>query len=116
MKTFLRRFVSAASIPTVLFAATAALATPTISITSPTSGSTIPLIISPAGFTITGTANPSSGSSIVSVQLFDNGVNIATVGGSSFSVNWTPTTAGSHTLTATVTDNSVPTTGTTPSV
>src|SRR5688572_30249743 len=103
----------------VVFAmsATAVFGTPTISITSPASGSTIPLITSPGGATITATATPTAGSSLVSVQFFDNGTSIGTVGGTSpFSINWVPTSAGSHTLTATVTDNSVPTTGTTPSV
>jgi hypothetical protein len=114
MKTLLGRICAVLA---ALVAASSALATPTISITSPTSGSTIGSIDSPAGFTISANAAPTAGASIVSVQFFDNGVSIGTVGGTSpFSITWSPTSAGTHTLTATVTDNSVPTTGTSPSV
>ncbi len=103
-----------------LLAVASAFATPTISITSPASGSTIASATTPAGVTISATAAPTSspaGIVIQSVQFFVDGTSIGTVGGSSpFSITWVPTSAGSHTITATVTDNSVPTTGTTPSV
>ena len=111
----LRRLLAAAV--GLLLIGTVARATPTISITSPTSGSTIASVTTPAGFTISATATATSGASIASVQFFDNGTSIGTVGGTSpFSITWIPTTSGQHTLTATVTDNSVPTTGTSPSL
>lgn len=112
--SFRRLFAAACA----LVAVTVAQATPTISITSPAPGTTIPSITTPAGFTISATAAPTAGGAVISsVQFFDNGVSIGTVGGTSpFTINWIPSTAGTHVLTATVTDNSVPTTSTTPSV
>ena len=113
MKTILRRTLAAAATLVALLAAPLALATPTITITSPTSGSTIASISTPAGFLITGTATATAtaGVSISSVQLFDNGVSIGSIGGGSINFTWTPSTSGLHVLTATVTDNSVVTSG-----
>lgn len=117
MRTFFRRIFSSAYASILGLSASVALATPTISITSPSSGSTVASITSPAGISITATASPTTGASLSSVQFFVNGASIGTVGGTSpFSITWQPTSAGTQTITATVTDNSVPTTGTTPSV
>ncbi|MEY4939554.1 MAG: putative b-glycosidase, glycoside hydrolase family 8 protein, partial [Verrucomicrobiota bacterium] len=100
-----------------LVAIPSASGTPTISITDPASGGTLASISTPAGYTITATAAATANASIASVQFFDNGSSIGIVGGTSpFSITWIPTAAGLHTLTAVVTDNSVPTTGTSPSV
>lgn len=118
MKTILRRFSAAAALLAAMLAAPAAFATPTIFITSPASGSTVASVVTPAGLTITATATATTtpaGVVISSVQFFADGVSIGTAGGTSpFSVNWVPTTAGTHTITATVTDNSIPNTGTSP--
>lgn len=118
MKTILRRTLAAAATLVAVLAAPFALATPTITITSPTSGSTLANVTTPVGVVITATAAATTtpaGLSISSVQFFVNGTSIGTVGGTSpFSVTWFPTGAGTFTITATVTDNSIPNTGTTP--
>ena len=104
-----------------LVAATVAQATPTISITSPTTGSSINVGTTP---TVTINATTAIGSSPVGTQVsrvefFVNSVSIGTVGGGAFGVystTWTPTSTGSYTLTAVVTDTSTVTTGTTPNL
>ncbi len=105
MNNFLRRFFAVGATLLALATASVALATPTISFVTPTSGSTLGTISSPAGFTITATAAPTSGATIASTQFFDNGVSLGVVGGTTPSIVWIPTTAGTHTLTATVTDS-----------
>ena len=112
MKTILRRFLAAPALLAALFAAPAAFATPTISFVTPTSGSTIASAITPASVTVTVTAAPTAGSSIVSVQFSVNGVSIGSAAGSSpFSVNWVPTSSGAQTIAATITDTSAIVTG-----
>src|SRR5687767_5207602 len=112
MKTFFRR-VSAAAILGALSAATAVWATPTITITSPPTGSNQTLSTTPPSLTITATTAIGSspvGTQVSSVTFFANGTSIGTVGGGAFgaySITWFPTATGTYTLTATVTDTSV---------
>ena len=73
------------------------LTAPTISITSPT-----PVSIN-AITTITATA--ASGGSIASVQFLANGTTLGTQTTAPFAFSWTPTAAGSYSLTAVATDN-----------
>ena len=115
---FLRRLLAAAC---ALVALTVARATPTISITSPTTGSTLNVSVTP---TVTINVNTAIGSSPVgtqvsSVNFLVNGVSIGSVGGGAFgaySTTWTPAATGSYTLTAVVNDTSTVTTGTTPNL
>lgn len=114
----LRQFFAAAC---ALVACTVAHATPTISITSPTTGSTVNVSATP---TVTINATAAIGSSPVGtlvskVEFFVNGASIGSVGGGAFgafSTTWTPTATGSYTLTAVVTDTSTVTTGTSPNL
>ncbi len=122
MKTFFRRLASAVPLFAAVLAVPVALATPTISITSPTNGSTIATASTPAGVTIsvnTAIGTSTAGSLVSSVNFLVNGTSIGVVGGGSFgaySTTWTPTAPGTYSLTATVTDTSVPTSGTTPNL
>jgi hypothetical protein len=116
---FLRRLLSAAC---AVLALGVAYATPTISITSPTTGSTQTLSGSPPSQVISITTAIGSspvGTQVSSVNVLVNGVSIGTVGGGAFgtySITWNPTATGSYSLTATVTDTSVVTSGTTPNL
>jgi sulfur relay (sulfurtransferase) complex TusBCD TusD component (DsrE family) len=78
----------------------AANASPTVAITAPAAG-TVGVGVAT---TLTATAADSDGS-VASVQFFANGVAIATDTTSPYSVTWTPTVAGSYSLTAVATDN-----------
>ncbi|MBI5768012.1 MAG: PD40 domain-containing protein [Verrucomicrobia bacterium] len=83
--------------------AVTAFARPTVAMTAPPVGSSH--VVNTAT-TVTATASTAVvGGSIVSVQFFDNGVAFGTDTTAPFSVSWTPTTTGSHALTATATDN-----------
>ncbi|MBI5689643.1 MAG: PD40 domain-containing protein [Verrucomicrobia bacterium] len=73
------------------------LAAPAISIVSPS-----PVQINTAT-TITATAT--SGGSVASVQFFANGSSLGTLTAAPFTFSWTPTAAGTYTLTAVATDN-----------
>ncbi|MDP3073238.1 MAG: Ig-like domain-containing protein [Opitutaceae bacterium] len=131
MKTFFQRFGAGGALVVALLAATVARATPTITITSvtngtttvTTSGSSIPFSTSPTGISIT--VNTTIGSSpggtqVSSVNFLVNGTSIGTVPGGAFGSYtfpaWLPATTGTFTLTAIVTDTSVVTTGTTPNL
>ncbi|MEO5573027.1 MAG: glycosyl hydrolase family 28-related protein, partial [Gammaproteobacteria bacterium] len=72
---------------------------PTVSITSPANGASLPL----AATTISATANDSDGT-VVRVDFKANGTLINSDTTSPFSVSWTPA-AGSYSLTADATDN-----------
>ena len=116
--SFLRRVLAAAC---ALLALGVARATPTISITTPTTGSSINVSTTP---TVTISANTGIGSSptgtlVSSVNFLVNGTSIGSVGGGAFgtcSTTWTPTATGSYTLTAVVTDTSTVTSGTSPNL
>ena len=114
----LRRAFAAAC---ALLVATVAQATPTISITSPTTGSSINAAATPT-ITINATTaigSSPSGTQVSRVEFFVNSVSIGTVGGGAFGVystTWTPASTGSYTLTAVVTDTSTVTTGTSPNL
>ncbi len=73
------------------------LSAPTVSITSPS-----PVQINSA---TTITATTSTSGSIASVQFLANGTTLGTVTTAPFVFNWTPTAAGSYTLSAVATDN-----------
>ncbi len=122
MNISFRRFLPALlTVAAMLFSATLS-ATPTISITSPSTGSTVAVATNPPSVTISATAAIGSspvGTQVSSVNFFANGTSIGTVGGGAFgnySITWFPTSTGTFTLTATVTDTSVVTTGTTPNL
>ena len=115
MNTILRRISSTAAILAALIVTPLALATPTISFTGgqfPATGSPVALATTPAGLTISVTAAPTAGASIVSVQFSINGSSLgAATGSSPFTMNWAPSVAGAYTISATVTDTSAITTG-----
>ncbi len=73
------------------------LSAPTISITSPT-----PVQINSA---TTITATTSTSGSIANVQFLANGTSLGTITTAPFVFNWTPTAAGTYTLSAVATDN-----------
>jgi hypothetical protein len=104
------------------FFATRTFATPTISITSPTTGSPQNLTGTPPSLTINATAaigSSPAGTLVSSVNFLVNGTSIGTVGGGAFggySITWFPTAPGTYTLTAQVTDTSVVTSGTNPNL
>ncbi len=75
-------------------------AAPSVSVTSPTAGTTVT-----GATTITASATPIGAATIASVQFFASGVSLGTDATSPYSVAWTPTTAGSVTLTAVATDS-----------
>jgi len=77
---------------------------PTLSITSPASGSQFP---SPANITINANASDSDGT-IASVAFFADGLNIGNgtpIGGNQFSLTWSNVQFGSYAITALATDN-----------
>jgi len=74
---------------------------PTVSITNPASNSTYGV---GTPLTITAAAAASAGT-IASVQFFVNGFALSTSTASPYSVQWTPVSTGSYTLTAVATDN-----------
>ncbi|MSU24930.1 MAG: hypothetical protein EXS32_14045 [Opitutus sp.] len=123
MNLSLRRIFSTGALLAAVVVLPVALATPTITITSPTTGSTLnpgntaTLGNTPPTVTITATPTATAGSAISSVSFLVNGVSIGTVGGAGpYTISWSPTATGSYTLTATVTDTSVVTSGTTPNL
>ena len=111
MKHLLRRILAAGAL---VAAALVARATPTISFTPaafPATGSPVAQS-TPAGLNISVTATPTAGSTISQVAVSVNGVPLGSATGSSpFVINWVPTTAGTFTISATVTDTSAVTTG-----
>jgi len=115
MKTILRRSLAAAATLVALLAAPCALATPTISFTPgqfPATGSPVALVSTPAGLNISVTAAPTAGSTLSQVAVTVNGTSIGIATGSSpYVVNWLPTSIGTFTIAATVTDTSAVTTG-----
>lgn len=78
-----------------------AVAAPTVSITSPSGGSTLPVNSTQ---TITATASSAAGA-LSSVEFFANGRSIGVDSQFPYSVAWTPTGAGAYTLTAVATDD-----------
>ncbi len=79
------------------------IAAPSVGITNPVAGS---LLTVNAATTVNATAAASSpGATITSVQFFANGVSLGTDTTAPYSVTWTPTSAGSFSLTAVATDS-----------
>jgi hypothetical protein len=74
---------------------------PTVSIASPADGTSVAV-----GSSVAIAANASDDSAVASVQFLVNGSAIATDATAPYGVNWTPTAAGTYTLTAIATDNS----------
>lgn len=115
MKTILRRSLAAAATLVAVLAAPFALATPTISFTPgafPATGSPVALVSTPAGLNISVTAAPTAGSTLSQVAVTVNGTSIGIATGSApYVVNWLPTSIGTFTISATVTDTSAITTG-----
>lgn len=74
---------------------------PSVSITSPSAGAQF---IAPATITITATASDSD-STIARVDFYADGALIGTATGSPYTVTWTTSVAGPHSLTAKATDN-----------
>jgi subtilisin family serine protease len=74
---------------------------PSVSITSPASGSTFG---APANITVTAIAGDSDGS-VASVAFFANGLPIGTDNTSPYSIAWSNVAAGAYALTAVATDN-----------
>src|SRR5262249_13630658 len=76
-------------------------APPTVSITAPASGTTLP---SPPAITVSANASDTDGP-ISAVSFLANGSSIGTASTSPYSMTWSPASAGSYTLTAVATDN-----------
>ncbi|MFO1307539.1 MAG: Ig-like domain-containing protein [Burkholderiales bacterium] len=74
---------------------------PTVSLTSPTAGSTF---IAPATVNLAATASDADGT-IAQVQFYNGATLLNTDAASPFAYSWTPVAAGSYTLTAVATDN-----------
>ena len=74
---------------------------PTVSITSPLTGSSV---ATGSINTINATASDADGT-VSGVQFFANGVSLGTDNSSPYSATWTPTIAGAYNLTAVATDN-----------
>jgi glucose/arabinose dehydrogenase len=74
---------------------------PTAAITAPAANASLPVNVA---VQVTATANDPDGT-ILGVQFFDGATSIGTVNTSPYSVTWTPTTTGVHSLTAKATDN-----------
>ena len=109
MKFLSRLFAPLGAALLALTLAPAALAAPTVSITSPTNGSALGTVSSPAGVTITANAAAGGGASLISVDFKVNGTSIGTVatsGPSPYSATWIPSAAGTYTITAVATDSS----------
>ena len=81
-------------------------ASPTVSITSPSGGTTV---TAPATIAITATADDIDGS-IQQVDFYANGALVGTSSASPYAVNWTNVAAGTYSLTAVATDNAGATT------
>lgn len=96
--------LGAASESSINVTVAAANLAPTVSLTAPSSGN--------VGTPVTLAANAAdSDGTIVKVEFFDNGTSlIGTVASAPYSLSWTPTTTGTHRLTARATDNSGATT------
>ena len=73
---------------------------PAVLLTAPAGGSTAVV-----GAPITLTATATDDESVASVQFFDGTTSIGTDTTSPFSISWTPSTTGTHALTARATDN-----------
>ena len=83
-------------------AVTVANQSPTITITSPNNGATV---TTTSGTTLTATASDPDGT-IASVQFKIDGVNFGSpITSAPYTLSWTPTTTGSHAITAVATDN-----------
>ena len=83
-------------------AVTIANAVPSVAITSPTNGASVPLGTST---TLTATATAPSGATVNRVDFLAGNTIVGTALVAPFSVSWTPTTAGIVALTARVTDS-----------
>jgi hypothetical protein len=82
--------------------AVAANVAPTVSVTAPADAATVGV---GSTNTVTATASDSDGS-VVSVQFFANGVSLGAADTTSpYSATWTPSVAGTYSLTAVATDN-----------
>lgn len=79
---------------------------PSVSISAPTAGSTLTVNVS---VPVRATATDSDGT-VTQVQFFDGATSIGIDASSPFEISWTPTTLGSHALTARATDNDLATT------
>lgn len=75
---------------------------PTIAITSPTAGTSLPAGL---GVTISANAAATTGATVQSVQFFVNGGAIGTDNSAPYSTTWTPTVSGANVLSAQVTDS-----------
>ncbi len=110
MKTFLRRIPAAVALLSALCAATIAFAAPptAVAITAPANGANLGALSSPANtVTITATATSSGAPAFITqVDFRVNGVSIGVATAAPYSMVWTPTAAGSYTLTAIATDSS----------
>lgn len=76
--------------------------TPTVTITSPSNGSSF---IAPSSITLSATATPGSGS-VTKVEFISGSTILGTATASPYSANWTSPAAGSYSITAKVTDSS----------
>ena len=79
---------------------------PTVSITAPTAGSTLTVNVAAP---VRATATDSDGT-VAQVEFFDGATSIGIDASSPFEISWTPTTTGSHSLTARATDDDLATT------
>jgi hypothetical protein len=106
MKFLSRLFAPLGAALLALILAPAALAAPTVSITSPLNGTSLGTVSSPAGQTIVASASAGAGASaVISVDFRVNGTSIGTVTAAPYQIVWTPTQPGTYTLTALATDN-----------
>lgn len=74
---------------------------PTVAVTSPADGALLPL---QGAVTVAATANDPDGT-IASVEFLDGATSLGTDRSAPYSISWTPTTAGSHQLSARATDD-----------
>lgn len=92
---------SATSTAAVVTVSSTTVGGPTVSVTSPAGGSTLPVN---SAMTVTATASDADGS-IASVEFFANGVSIGSDAVFPYSVSWTPVSEGAVSLTAQAVDN-----------
>jgi hypothetical protein len=83
---------------------------PIVTITSPTTGSIVPV---GSSVTVTATANSPNGT-IQSVQFYQNGISIGTSSAQPYSASFSPSSTGVYSITAIATDNTTNTTTSTP--
>ena len=88
--------------PPINITVTASGGPPTVSITSPASGSQY---TAPANIPITASATASSGHSISKVEFFAGATLIGTVFSAPYTFNWSNVTANTYSVTAKATDN-----------